>query len=375
MKTIIFDNTVFGHHLEYLHHLYEGALTHQDKGYVFAVPESFKTVSSKMEWKSASHISFRYFDEKKARGAWNSSKLLGRFVKEEKADEVFLITIMSFLPWLPFFIPSKVKVSGIVYLIYLYRWKTAGLKIKILDTLKYLLFSRCRVFHRIFFLNDKVAPRIINRLFKSNKFEYLPDPFALPEIKNSTSLRTELQIPEKTRCFLHFGGLTKRKGTLEILKAIKHCLDENITLPDYFIFAGKVYDDIKGEFYDIFNEVKKRGVHVLCFDKFCEYEFLCRLCASSDYLLIPYFGTAQSSGVIAYSAKFNIPVIGPKDGMIGRLIKQYKLGTCLSDVSAAGLSLIFKGQNQTMEADRNKATLYVEDNTVARFLERIYDNN
>ena len=322
MKTLIFDDSVKGHHLEYLHHIYERALELPEREFVFAVPHEFKDVSSKMTWEKASNISFLFIDDNKAKTPYSRSKLLGQLVKETESEEVFLISLMSFLPWLPLFVPSKVRVAGIVYLIYLYRWKTSSWKTRILDVLKYLLFSKCKVFYRVFLLNDKGGAAYLNKKFKTSKFEYLPDPVAIQNATTGRDLRKEMNLPDEIKIFFHFGGLAERKGTLEVLRMILS--EENNSCA--FVFAGSVGREIREEFYRMFNQAKDKGRRVFVFDEFCSYEFLCDLCRESEAILIPYKAVAQSSGVIAYAAMTGTPVIATNKGLLRKLVKRYQLG-------------------------------------------------
>ncbi|MCR5183910.1 MAG: glycosyltransferase [Opitutales bacterium] len=333
-KTLIYDSSVSGHHLEYLHHFYERALelASRERQFVFAVPESFVERSQKLLWQKNENISFVYFAVPAKTGARWDSQNLSRLVREQGATDVLLSALMSFLPWLPFMLPRGVKVSGIVYMIYLYRWKKSGLKTKILDVLKYLLFRFSPCIGRVFLLNDKVVPRYLNKLYRTQKFAFLPDPVAIDAQSPAGEVRTELGVPAGARLFSHFGGLDTRKGTLDILEAV--CAFPQVFRDDYFVFAGRVGKGLRERFYALLETARAKGAHIIVKDEFVAYEFLKNLAASSTAILIPYHNTEQSSGLIAYAAATGVPVIAPRGGLLGKLVKRYRLGLFIEDLQA-----------------------------------------
>ena len=134
------------------------------------------------------------------------------------------------------------------------------------------------------------------------------------------------------------------------------------------VFAGVVREEIKEEFYQLADELKEY-LELKIYDDFVSFQVIEELCASSDYLLAPYENTGQSSGVIAYAAKYSIPVIGPAQGLLGKLIRRYHLGICLDTVDANGLKNLF----QSEKLDKSKInTNYLKVNTISHFQESIF---
>ena len=373
-RTLIFDDSIEGHHLEYIHHLYMGAVEKKEEEYVFILTPAFKQICEKLTWPKSSNIILDYISEEdlnminknKLRKAFYLSKIIQVKVKRYNVSNVFLITLMSAMPFLPFFINRKVKISGIIYLIYLYRWKFSPLPIRITDVIKNLILSKCKNFEYVYLLNDRGAPIYLNKKYRTSVYRYLPDPFVPLSFTKLKNLREELNIhPEKIIC-LHFGALTERKGTLEFLRAITFA-NKDILSKCCFIFAGKVYDDIKDSFYLLKNEVEKK-TQIIIFDKFCNYDFIGSLCLSSNYIFIPYKNSEQSSGVLGYAAQFNIPVIGPRSGLLGKIIKKYNLGFLIKYPSVECLAK-FINNIENLEFKGN--TNYIRDNTVSNFINTI----
>jgi glycosyltransferase involved in cell wall biosynthesis len=349
-RTIIFDQSIDGHHLEYVHHLFCKASEKPELLYYFVLHPDFDSKKSFLTWPTSPNIKIDYFTQEEIRSfktntftaSYNLTIALKKRVKKFKATDVFLVNIIPFLPFIVF-IGSKVNVSGIIYLIYLYRWKKSTLWIKIQDAVKFYLLSNFSIFSKIFLLNDIVAPKFLNRQYKTTVFNYLPDPFNEKPEKPATDIRDELGIDENKIVFLHFGLLCGRKGTMEILKAINS--NKLINSDNFvFIFAGSVQPEEKEEFYKLLD--KNCKLKTLVFDKYCEYEFLMSLCISCDYILIPYKNNEQSSGVLNYASYYNKPVIAGKDGLLGKIIKRYKLGLLMDNVDEKSIVNTINNINQ-----------------------------
>lgn len=374
-KVLFFETSVSGHRLEYIHHLYTKAIDYPENSFVFTLPKDFLDVKDKFTWPEASNIAFHLFEEKfqfstsYIVGSFKVSRFLRSIINEFNIDKVFLISMMHLLPVLAFVLPRKVKLTGIIYTIYLYTWKDTPRFKRRKEAFKYLLLAKMSRFKNIFILNDATSTRYLNRLFKTNKFLFLSDPFVPIKQEHLQDLREELNISTTKKAFLHFGGLTHRKGTLEILKAIA-LLSEKELEDKCFIFAGKVYEDIKEQFYQLYNQQSKR-VQLLCFDKFCDYSFLGSLCLSSDYILTPYKDTAQSSGMLGFAAQFNKPVIAPRENLIGKLVKQYKLGITVNKVDAFSLASTIKSLQSI--TGREKPNSYLKVNNIDSFTNDIFD--
>lgn len=347
MRILIFDWSVTGHHLEYLHHLYVGATNDPENKYIFFVPTAFQDVKNKLIWRPAENVNFQYLSDKEQElcdipnlliSAWYKSIIVRRAVQKSHIDCVWSIMLMQLMPFLPLLLPRKVKVSGILYRIYFYEGTSIrGIRLWV-EKLRYRLMVSSKNMTHIFVLNDQQATEKLNAIYHTSKFGYIPDP--IPEIDDSQvhNIRKDLGIVSNEMLYLHFGGLDRRKGTLEILKAISMMSAEELE-GKAFIFAGKIKESIKNEFYTLMESAESKA-HIVVYDEFCSYEHLNNLCYSCDCILIPYQNTNQSSGVIGFASYFSKPVIGPKQGLLGRLIKEYHLGETYNDMSAEGIKKV-----------------------------------
>lgn len=361
--------------MEYIHHIYMGMVDRANEEFIIVVPQEFEEKRSLYKWPKADNIRFELINNKKSsnedteggiiRRALRLSRLLHKYVRMEKTDSVFLISFMDYLPFLPFFISSNVKVSGIIYKIYLYRWKRSSWKIKLGDVLKYVLISKSKNISTAFILNDAPAARRFNTLYKTGKFHFITDPYNAVDY-TPKSIRNILKIDIESKVFLHFGGLNRRKGTLEILKAVK-LLDDKQKRLYTFIFAGKVYKPIYQEYYALVRELQPSS-NIIVIDSFVSNEQLADLCVTSDFILAPYSGTIQSSGVLGHAAYWGKPVIGPSQGLVGKLIKRHNLGVALSEITPETLAdVMYSIEKYELNSS------YKEEIAIKNFLKAIFE--
>lgn len=347
-RIVVFTATVAGHNMEYLHHIYDVAIHRCENQYVFVVPASFEQVKHNMTWPQADHIRFDYITNEEVAtfqskgmlaSSYNMCKIVRNRLKKHHADKLFVVTLMSHLPFAPFMYGCHVKMSGVIYKIYLYEWKRASFLRRVSDVVKYQLLVRFPLFEHLYLLNDEPAVRRINRAYRSTKFRPLVDPYTPIEQPKRQNLRQAFLCRKEDKLFIHFGAMDARKGTLEILDSLA-LLDEKQRERYCFVFAGRVAPAIKEEFYRRVEQLKSR-VRIYVKDEFCSYDYLASLCEACDALVIPYLETAQSSGVIGYASQFQKPVIAPKRGLVGKLVRRYKLGVT-TDVTSEGLLAAYR---------------------------------
>ena len=350
---LIFNHEIGGHHLEYIHHIYSKNVDSKHKKIIFLLPPEFELLKGNYIWPKTDNIHIFYLSSDDISSLKNKSgisksltisKIIKKAVNKHNIQKIFLISLMSAIPFLPFLLNKKIKVSGIIYLIYLYRWKNSNLLTKGLDLLKYFILSKFVIFDNLFLLNDQISPIIINKKFKTTKFKYLPDPININNHNTIFDLRSKLKIDKSSVIYAHFGALDERKGTLEILKAISL---SNLTLKDNrnFIFAGKINRSIESEFFQLIEKLKNKAfIHV--YNEYVDSDFIASLCSASNYLLIPYKNVSQSSGLLSYAAVFKVPVIAPRLGFLGKLIKRNRLGYLLKDGSSNSIKDFLDSENK-----------------------------
>lgn len=371
-KILIFCPSTAGHRLEYLHHLYVGAVQDQENSYIFAVSQDFFSNKESFKWGDALNISF--LDIPKVyigdvsnvlKKSYNRSKSLGWAVKTIKPDKVYVLDMIEYVPFLPLFVPSSVKVSGIIYRIYLYEWATESLLMKLQDWLKYKIFSSFSVYDRVFILNDSESSTILNEKFNTTKFKYLADPVAVINNPERISIRQRYNINENKIILLHPGGMLPYKGTIEILESLS-LLDKETADKITVIFAGRVTKSIRDEFFHLYEKAGKH-VQLILDEGFLSFEKLGGYFNECDWVLIPYKIKSQSSGVVGHAAYFKKPIIAVKGGIIGNIVEKYGLGILLEDASSCSIKNILENL-PPFESANNK---YVETHSIEAFVNTI----
>lgn len=374
MKYLIYDSELSGHHLEYLHHLYKGAIDRPKDLFIFSVPKSsFEKLKNEFDWPSQANISFKFIDDKELEPIhcgipllrfWREAKLCNRISKEVGASTIIVIYLSVTQPFLNWIVNRNTKIRGILYQIYLYTGHH-GLRL-LVDKFRFFIMSKSNSLERVLVLNDKYGAKMLRQIYRSEKFQFLPDPLLDIKKESLTYVKEKLSIPKNHIVFLHFGAMDYRKGTIEILKAISRLPDD---FKGTFIFAGKVRQGIRNEFYDLYKYiVLNKNINVIVHDYFCQYNEIFSLLHSSDCVLMPYHNIGQSSGVLGYASFFNKPVIGPNKGLLGRLIRDNKLGYGLDEINPETLlNSILNFKPYLVSSD------YARENSIDNFNSSILD--
>lgn len=339
MKILIFDTKISGHHLEYIHNIYDATQLRNSDKFIFAIPH-FDTQKSEYIWDKKENVSFHFLSQEeiskikgnKFKRCWIESNLIKKLVKELDINEVILIDLAGVIPFLPLILPNPIKIKGIIYQIFLWKNITSRLSL-IIENVRYSIMANNKSVEKVLILNDKKSATELNKKYNSDKFVPLPDP--LPEVEvPKIDLSKELNISSDDIVFLHFGAMSRRKGTLDIIKAIPLIPKEKKLT---FIFAGKIDKEIEPEFFSDL-DIAKQYHNVIVENRFCPYSYIYGLLKLSHCVLVPYHIVSQSSGVIGHASHFHIPVIGPTKGLLGYLIKENDLGICLENITSLTLA-------------------------------------
>lgn len=376
-KYLIHTDTISGHQLEYIHHLYMDAVLHPDDSFIFVLPQKFKHDSACFEWPTSNNIKILILKEGEEttqncnllKKGWINSRVIGKYAKNYKVTDVIAISIMAYLPFLPLFLNGNVHFSGIVYRIYLYEWKEESLSMKIQDVIKYWIMSRFRVFYRIYMCNDSASAQCLNRIFRTNKYRYIPDPVASLADYTGQSIREELNIIASKKILLHIGSMDSYKNTLAIMRSLL-MLDIEKSDKIAVILAGRVIPSIRKEFDFLYKQVEHK-IQIIFLEGYLSFERLADLFVTCDYVLVPYNVKSQSSGIVGHSAFYGKPVIAVQGGIIGKMVRKWHLGHLLyqsSDISICQfISDIVEKPSCT-----TKGNTYLDSHSVEMFCKTIF---
>lgn len=369
---LCFTYDILGHHLEYVHHLYEMAAGKEER-FVFVVPRRFEEVRDRLTWTPCWNITFDFIAPGEesafnAAGSLKKSYLIVRCLKKKVREfnprMVFCLHLLPFAYFAPLLL-RKESLAGIVYKVPLYEQGSTLKRLR--GWYEFRNYAKFRVFRTVLVLNDPAGAADLNRRYRTEKFVMLPDPYLPIPADRTIDIRQQYQIPDNQLLFVHLGAIAPAKGSLDILKSIPSVAVED--RPEYcFFFAGKVQEDFREAFYSLKEKVGS-FCRVIVVDQFCEYSFLGALCAACDAILTPYHRTSQSSGMLGYAAQFGKPVIAPSAGLLGRLVGEYRLGYQMKEVSAD--CLVEAYQAVADGRCERPTSAYCEVNSKEAFLETI----
>lgn len=373
MTNIIFESSIKGHVLEYLHNIYMYAI-HSEDNFVFLLSHSFEESKSNLHWPKSENVSFHFITDTEAakcnqpsvlKSALERSRCIRKYAKELKADNVFLIYLIRTMPFLPFYLPRKTKASGIIYSIPLYKSELSrGQNIK--NKIIYRLFARKKSISNIFMLNDSRSSVHYNDKYGTDKFRYLTDPIPEIDMSQVKDMREELGISVGNTVYLQFGSIGSRKNSLNILRALTLMTPEELK-GKTFIFMGRLNPNIKEEFNKLVSELSDK-VQIIVNEGFVSYEYLNSMCYTVDVILTIYNNVEMSSGSIGYAAYFDKTVIGPSAGLLGNLIKDNNLGITIDNITPENIK-------QTLLADvKPQENNYKATHSVKVFSETILNS-
>lgn len=371
-KILILVTRADGHHLEYVEHILKMSSNSGDT-FFFCLHPKFKDFESVSNYQADNviidYLSSAEVNMSKSRFKYSfkACRLLRNRINYYNVDKVFLIMLM---PYCPFILIPKLynaEISGIVYTLYLYRWKSSSWKKKLYDVSRFWLMSKCKHIKSVFILNDSGATIRFNKIYHTDKFKYLVDPYKpIVNVSSCYNIRSKF---EGKIVVSHIGGLKQRKGTYTILQAIEQ-LSQRDRDRYVFIFGGNAEHQSLFDMY--FNNLKSIA-NIEYYKGFISFDNIAEIVSSSDIILLPYQNTNQSSGVIGYGAQFNVPLVVTGKELLGKLVRKYKLGYLLPDNSTSSI-VKFLEKYESGDKMQLCGSKYINSNSVDKFIENININ-
>lgn len=195
----------------------------------------------------------------------------------------------------------------------------------------------------------------------------MPDP--IPELKPMPgfSLRNTYNINLNKKILLHFGSLTERKGTLEILDAVDFLNNETITRIAVLLIGNtdsKMEKDILSRKSSILS--KYPTAKIIFINKFVSEEMMKSCFDQSDFILMPYKNIESSSGILGHAIAAGKPVIAVGRGLIAEIVKKYNTGYLLPDPNSKEIAKSMKECLLNRNSyKRNKE--YAKEHSLERF--------
>lgn len=206
----------------------------------------------------------------------------------------------------------------------------------------------------IFILNNHEMACLLNKSCKKKDFFVsVPDPILV--INNKISSKSCFFRYSSRIHFLLFGALSRRKGVFVLLDALKklpQAKAKNIEV----LIAGKVdTESTRKELrmnIDLLKDSRPE-LAVRHLDDFIQYKDIPQIFSEADCILLPYVGNESSSGVLGHAALYEKPVLAAESGLLGKLVKEYKLGVTLDSMDSVILSKSIADFQVNLEKSEN----------------------
>lgn len=332
-KILVFEPLSGGHRGNFIRLLTEsvekrGAVQYE---YIFVISERY--VNTDVNYIKYETIN-KETSERISKSGWFTLVLwqwrtLKRCCENHKPDHVFLLDLTK-LEWPLVLFRLNISISTILFVQFPFIKNRAKRWFKYTKTL--FLLKRNNI-QNIFLLNgQKTVSKIkTHNLYKKTNFVWIPDP--IERLDENPAVRIKAD-KSKTR-FLFFGSISNRKGFDVLVKSMSKLPKEVTDKVEFWIYGSPQ----RNETYQRALQKLAKADNGLLYDVktyFMPDREVCEAFQKADVLLMPYKRPEFSSGVLGLAAQYRLPVIGPRSGLLGSLIEEYKLGVTIN-VSVSSL--------------------------------------
>ena len=227
----------------------------------------------------------------------------------------------------------------------------------------------------VFLFNGERACEYLNRRFGHTPvFRPIPDPAPLEGAAagGPASLPVPRVRSEEEVRFLFPGTLSRRKGAEVLLKALGRVSSETAKRSVY-ILAGQAEARDRKALEDRVARLRRRrpDIRLEWDDRFLPEPELQDRMWRSDWILAPYLRTEYSSGIFARAASAGIPILGPADGLLGRLIREWGLGRTAETTPAAWAKALENAVGSPMTMDESKRWAFLRRSRAEDFARQL----
>jgi glycosyltransferase involved in cell wall biosynthesis len=272
---------------------------------------------------------------------------------------------------------SSTRISGI-YFRATFHDPSLSLRSYLRSTVKKMVLRRAirtPIFHRLFCLDPYVVPRINRWSEKSEGRTAVPLPDGIsspaPDM-DPAELRRRWTFDPNRIVFLFFGSIAQRKGIMELISAINR-----LERPDLqkvgFVVAGSIPESQQRE---ILNRIDRLSdeVPLILENRYVTEEEMASFFKASDVILAPYIDHVGSSNVALRGAAEGKPVLGPRTGLLGRQIRDHRLGLTVdtSAPQAIAEALVSLANRPEAHFDETAAREFASANSAENYAETIF---
>lgn len=234
---------------------------------------------------------------------------------------------------------------------------------------KTLLLLRRAPVKNLFLLNGEQSCNWLEERFGSRaRFISIPDP--APDVKSDPEfvMRDAYGIDVTRKIFLFFGAISPRKGADILINAL-HRLAPDAAAKSTFVFCGEPEAHYRHAFGQACAGLRaaRPDIQLNIEGRFVSDHRMMALFDQADAVLMPYTRPEYSSGILALAAKARVPVIGPDTGLLGRLIRQNRLGAVCSVQPETLAKSIANAVHRLPAVDEALRSVFVQKNRPENF--------
>jgi len=207
----------------------------------------------------------------------------------------------------------------------------------------------------------------------TEKLHYLPDPANFNGNISKDDSRKAIKVPQDAVLVLVYGAISLRKGIDALLNTVS--LQEALSNV-HILLAGKQEPEIQSllKSHNVKQLLMSERLHQM--NKFISEEEEYLVFKASDIVWLGYREHYTMSGVIVQAGRMGLPVIACKEGVIGWLTNENKLGVVIDvlyekDISEAVKQLMVNRSMVTKYGESGKR--YFSGHTVEQFVKTIFD--
>lgn len=230
------------------------------------------------------------------------------------------------------------------------------------------------------FCLDPFAVEAMNHSHRFPNAVYLPDPVSLSPAAemSSLALKQNLGIDLERKIFLSFGRLAdERKGIPQLLQAVTQ-LSDNLSQKLCLLFAGEPAQSSVEQLEAWFAPLRQAGaVQIVTHYHYVPESEVSSYFQLADAVMAPYQKHIGMSGILLQAAVAQKPVLSSSYGLMGELVKRYKLGIAVDSTQPAKLAEALTRLLQTPPeqlCDHRLMQAFAAQNSVEQFTHTIWQH-
>lgn len=179
-------------------------------------------------------------------------------------------------------------------------------------------------------------------------------------------------VPPDRCCFVLFGEITQRKGILTLLESLMG-LPSSLAPMAAVLIAGRIDPPLKAAVSAAVDQLARTrpDLWLKIEDRRLSEGEIAAIIRRSDVVLAPYQRFVGSSGILLWAAAAGRPVISQDYGLVGRLVRDHRLGMSVDTSDApmltSALALAIEEGSAALGGDAAAMAVYASQQQPAAF--------